>query len=774
MKPQYLIEATVDLGDGSDDNDYIVNPYLRLNDSKQLIYNGAVGGRDFIPAGGEATPYTTEFIIDKPTAENIIWYLGYENYRDLSHQRESNKGSEESDAFQQGQEPSPLEIQNVTVVNTTKTTALISWETNINADAQVEYGLDSGYGSLSTLKPEFEKLHLIELTDLQESTIYFFRVLAHDEESNLTVADDFQFTTDDAATSNLSARVEIDITTPSQNFTCRVFNNSQIENITSIKIALTSNKGAFDVFRRGHFFSVSPNVRSNNDDIFTQEVKLAFSGSGLLPGASDQTRRNSDLDRLIEGFNVEVTFSDGSLLTQQAVNIGDSDDDNPALWVAEVSHGEIDDTVPSILTNILALEISAKSSMITWNSDTQTATQIQYGLDSNYDQNSQFDEGFVTDHRIELMDLIPNTTYHFQILSRDTTGHITASDDITFTTKSEDSTETLTIVDNFNRSNLGNNWNIQSEYWQMTNNEFGLTEAATQSWQYLAIFNNVNNGNDNKIVSVSHRWGKNTSTLGRRKGAIAIMVNEDSTGADGYWIWHSLGKVRLGTIVNGEPGDGLEVVDWPGLADPVAGDVITVVIRQEADGNYFDYYINDQLSATAVDPAKLFPESDTWYTGLFLRGEGVKNEIDDFTVNYHQTEEVMIAANIPLSKTGHLDINPMDESNEVEAFNLPIDFSLSSFPNPSNFSKLGGSGMTIRYDLSNHANVILDVVDLIGRVVNTLIDGNRNSGSHHVLWYGKNNRGRRVAHGVYFMRLRFKTSANPAWQQIVHRVMMLP
>ena len=72
----------------------------------------------------------------------------------------------------------------------------------------------------------------------------------------------------------------------------------------------------------------------------------------------------------------------------------------------------------------------------------------------------------------------------------------------------------------------------------------------------------------------------------------------------------------------------------------------------------------------------------------------------------------------------------------------------SARPNP--FSGSTRVGFTL--DRAGDAN--LDVYDVAGRRVRTLESGSRSVGRHEVLWDGKDDAGREVASGVYFVRLR--------------------
>ena len=68
-------------------------------------------------------------------------------------------------------------------------------------------------------------------------------------------------------------------------------------------------------------------------------------------------------------------------------------------------------------------------------------------------------------------------------------------------------------------------------------------------------------------------------------------------------------------------------------------------------------------------------------------------------------------------------------------------------PNPFNPSTI------IQYDLAELGHVTLRIYDLRGALVRTLEDRDRLPGRYEVGWNGENDRGERVAAGVYFYRL---------------------
>ncbi|MCK4537799.1 MAG: T9SS type A sorting domain-containing protein [Candidatus Krumholzibacteria bacterium] len=69
-------------------------------------------------------------------------------------------------------------------------------------------------------------------------------------------------------------------------------------------------------------------------------------------------------------------------------------------------------------------------------------------------------------------------------------------------------------------------------------------------------------------------------------------------------------------------------------------------------------------------------------------------------------------------------------------------------PNPFNPST------EVRYYLPTAGKVTLDIFDVAGRRIKTLVNGTQPAGKYSVDWTGRDNNGSRVASGVYFYRLR--------------------
>jgi hypothetical protein len=91
------------------------------------------------------------------------------------------------------------------------------------------------------------------------------------------------------------------------------------------------------------------------------------------------------------------------------------------------------DDVPPAIYNIAIAEYTGETAAITWETDKDTISQIEFGKTDAYGELTTATEYFTTGHRIELTGLKPNTTYHFKIKSTDKSGNQSESEDQSFT-----------------------------------------------------------------------------------------------------------------------------------------------------------------------------------------------------------------------------------------------------------------------------------------------------------------------------------------------------
>ena len=109
-------------------------------------------------------------------------------------------------------------------------------------------------------------------------------------------------------------------------------------------------------------------------------------------------------------------------------------------------------------------------------------------------------------------------------------------------------------------------------------------------------------------------------------------------------------------------------------------------------------------------------------------------------VQAHQEREILQAARISLTDL---------ETVDIEApTGLPSDFELSqNYPNPFN------AATNITYALLTESRVHLDIYNLAGRRVVSLLSEMQPAGKHQVIWDGRDSHGQKVSSGIYFYRL---------------------
>ena len=87
----------------------------------------------------------------------------------------------------------------------------------------------------------------------------------------------------------------------------------------------------------------------------------------------------------------------------------------------------------------------------------------------------------------------------------------------------------------------------------------------------------------------------------------------------------------------------------------------------------------------------------------------------------------------------------VDESEE----NLPIAFALhQNYPNPFNPTT------TIEYSVPHHSQVILEIFNILGQSIRTLVNDAQAAGKYSAVWNGLSDDGSQVSSGVYLYRIR--------------------
>ncbi len=294
----------------------------------------------------------------------------------------------------------------------------------------------------------------------------------------------------------------------------------------------------------------------------------------------------------------------------------------------------LDQTPPDAITDLQVISSTASSVVLTW---TATGDDGNVGRASGYDirySNNPIDETNFnqaeqvsnppvpsdpgTEETFTVTGLAPDTVYYFAIKVLDEVPNYSPISNVI----SKSTVSAFTIIDNFNRTELGPNWVADPEF-AIISGELANTSTEDR-WDFMAVYKARKNP-----YEISIKWGQNADVQGINDGGIVCMLDAPSPDANGYMIHRrtNIDRIYLWRVRNGAPDS---LIDWAPstLPDPQAGDVFKVVITENQNDYSFDCYINGQKDATVHAPLVNYSSK---YAGVMLNG-GDNNNIDEFSM----------------------------------------------------------------------------------------------------------------------------------------------
>jgi hypothetical protein len=98
----------------------------------------------------------------------------------------------------------------------------------------------------------------------------------------------------------------------------------------------------------------------------------------------------------------------------------------------------------------------------------------------------------------------------------------------------------------------------------------------------------------------------------------------------------------------------------------------------------------------------------------------------------------------------------------IEEIEIPKVFSISqNYPNPFNRQTV------IRYACPEPSEIKIQIFDIMGRLVTTLVNREVEAGYHEVIWNGCTNEGKKVANSVYFYRMQTEGNCTPIKKMVL-------
>jgi peroxiredoxin len=91
-------------------------------------------------------------------------------------------------------------------------------------------------------------------------------------------------------------------------------------------------------------------------------------------------------------------------------------------------------TAALVISGVNVSNVTEVAGTISWTTDKPGTTQVAYGTTNAYGSTTTLNQVLTTSHSATLNGLAPNTTYHFQVKSQDSSGNAITSPDQVFTT----------------------------------------------------------------------------------------------------------------------------------------------------------------------------------------------------------------------------------------------------------------------------------------------------------------------------------------------------
>lgn len=197
--------------------------------------------------------------------------------------------------------------------------------------------------------------------------------------------------------------------------------------------------------------------------------------------------------------------------------------------------------------------------------------------------------------------------------------------------------------------------------------------------------------------------------------------------------------LSLGTMVESTPI--VADIDNNGTPDLIFGDNIGLLHSIDITGNETINFPINLKGTIKTSPAIADSDGDGDLEIL------VPNNTGYVLVDYKHNSGSVQWANFNRNprRTG----NALDATTDSQPSDIPaLDFALNqNYPNPFNPST------NISFNLAKNSHVELAIYNIKGQLVKTLVNGQKNAGTHIVNWNGKDESGKDTSSGIYFYKI---------------------
>jgi hypothetical protein len=170
--------------------------------------------------------------------------------------------------------------------------------------------------------------------------------------------------------------------------------------------------------------------------------------------------------------------------------------------------------------------------------------------------------------------------------------------------------------------------------------------------------------------------------------------------------------------------------------------------------SHFDLvYDPDDLAVVSAVPAGLAEESMSAYNAVggsmifaMAGDEAYGGDGEVGIITFEKLDPAADASSVALTDAAFNNGDPPAEIGSSAGIPRRTDQTALGHAVPNPFTQ----GTVISYQMAAPGPVSLEIYNVNGQLVRTLVAGNIDAGSHSVIWNGRDNSGARAARGVYF------------------------
>lgn len=330
----------------------------------------------------------------------------------------------------------PPKLSNIQITSLNATTSVVTWNTDEDADSEVNFGLTKEYGVVRDPNPD-KKIHRIVLESLEPSTMYHLRIGSSDDGNNQALSGDYTITT--KGVMNIK---ELDKIPPEERVVVEraITSVRQIKSMEGLKVVAQEIEEVAQKILEAPRIIGSPGVKEVGSDYAVVTWSTDQDAGGVVRYARDSeyhagtakpyTTESGDAGERSRDHSVRMNgLSPGTLYHFQVVSdsdLGLSGESRDDTFITKAQ-------LPSIL-NFRIIKIEADSATVAWRTSIPAAGTVEYTNTKTKEAKSAGSPVFALSHQLKIAGLSLGVRYAAIVKAENIVGDKVTSVPISFTT----------------------------------------------------------------------------------------------------------------------------------------------------------------------------------------------------------------------------------------------------------------------------------------------------------------------------------------------------